>query len=187
MSQMKLNEAQKKLVEENHNLIYSFLKHRNLSLNSIEDWYGTAAIGLCKAAMLYDESRGFKFSTLAYVCMEREVISVKRREYKNMQAAISLDDKVITKDGSCPLSEVIPSPNDNFMSVYVNDVIEKAFENMSTRDKSVVDMVMNHNMTQKRIADNFGMSRQSINNIYRKFIANIRESFDKDGVNFFEV
>ena len=37
-----LNNAQRKLVEDNHNLIYSFLNSRHLSLDAVEDWYGTA-------------------------------------------------------------------------------------------------------------------------------------------------
>lgn len=45
-----ITEAEKKLVEQNHNLIYAFLQKYHLT---IEDYYGLAAIGLCKAAMTF--------------------------------------------------------------------------------------------------------------------------------------
>lgn len=62
-------EAQKKIIVENHNLIYEFAKHRNLD---VDDYYGVLAIGLCNAAKVFDESKG-KFSTFAYKCMQNEL------------------------------------------------------------------------------------------------------------------
>lgn len=60
-----LNKEQQKLVETNHNLIYSFAKSNNID---VEEFYDVLAIGLCKAALVYDENKGM-FSTLAYKCM----------------------------------------------------------------------------------------------------------------------
>lgn len=68
-----LNQTQQRLVEENHNLIYSFMNKNKLSFESVEDWYGTCAIGLCKAALIYDPGKNVKFNTLAYVCMSNEM------------------------------------------------------------------------------------------------------------------
>lgn len=46
-------------------MIYTFLQKYHLS---IEDYYGLAAIGLCKAGSKFDGSKS-KFSTYAYRCM----------------------------------------------------------------------------------------------------------------------
>lgn len=62
-------EYYQKLIEENHNLIYTFMIKYHYS----EDYYGDAAIGLCKAARLYDESKG-AFSTIAFACMRNECL-----------------------------------------------------------------------------------------------------------------
>ena len=43
---IKLTNDQRKLVEQNHNLIYAFLHTKNLN---IEEWYDICAISLCKA------------------------------------------------------------------------------------------------------------------------------------------
>lgn len=63
-----LTPQQKKLVEDNHNLIYSLAYKKNINL---DEFYGDLAIGLCKAALAFDENRG-KFSTLAYTSMYNE-------------------------------------------------------------------------------------------------------------------
>ena len=71
-----ITEEQKKLAEENHNLIYRFLSKYNLS---IDDYYDIAAIGLCKAAMTFDKSKS-KFSTYAFKCMYMIMLHEKRKE-----------------------------------------------------------------------------------------------------------
>ena len=48
-----MDEHQKSLVTENHNLIYSFLKKYNLD---VDEYYDLAAIGLCNACINYDAS-----------------------------------------------------------------------------------------------------------------------------------
>lgn len=39
-----MTKEQQKLVEDNHNLIYLYLKNSNLP---VDDYYGIASIGLC--------------------------------------------------------------------------------------------------------------------------------------------
>ena len=65
---IKLNTEQRKLVEDNHDLIYGFMTKYRLDFST---WYDICAIGLCKAGMAYDGSN--RFSTLAYHCMHNEV------------------------------------------------------------------------------------------------------------------
>ncbi len=60
-----MTEEQKKLAEENHNLIYFYARKYHMSKQEFEDMYGILAIGLCKATRDYDESRGRAFSTVA--------------------------------------------------------------------------------------------------------------------------
>ena len=62
----KLDEKQKKLVEENHSLIYSFAHSHNLPL---DEYYDILAIALCKAGMTFKPELGHAFSTYAYKIM----------------------------------------------------------------------------------------------------------------------
>ena len=70
---LKLNDEQRKLVEQNHNLIYSAMTKCGIRRQDFDDYYGFAAIGLCKAAIDYDKTRCISFSTYAYLCIEYEI------------------------------------------------------------------------------------------------------------------
>ena len=52
-----LTPDQRDMVADNHNLIYGVLNKHNLC---VEDWYGCAAVGLCRAAQSYDPGRGIR-------------------------------------------------------------------------------------------------------------------------------
>ena len=60
-----LTPEQQKLVTDNHNLIYSLANAKNIDL---DEYYDVLAIGLCKAAITFDETKS-KFSTYVYACM----------------------------------------------------------------------------------------------------------------------
>ncbi len=64
-----LSKDQQDLVSDNHNLIYSYANKMNLDIN---EYYDLLAIGLCKAAKMYDPNRGYAFSTYAYFVMRNE-------------------------------------------------------------------------------------------------------------------
>lgn len=173
-----LNNKQRKLVEENHNLIYSFLNSRHLSLDAIEDWYGTAAVGLCKAALIYDESRGAKFTTLAYICMDNEVRMILRTNRKNVSVTASLNDEITATEGSCSLGEIIPDDHNFYCSVYLNDAIDIAARKLSERDKKFIDLIIIHGMTNIEIAKQFGVSQTTVSRVYRKFVKSVKDCFN---------
>ena len=79
----KLTEEQKKLVEDNHKLIYSFIIKRNLS---IDEWYDVLAYALCKAAATFNPEKA-KFSTYVMKCMFNEYNMVLRSNNSNCRKA----------------------------------------------------------------------------------------------------
>lgn len=173
-----LNDAQRKLVEDNHNLIYSFLNSRHLSLDSVEDWYGTAAIGLCKAALTYDESRGAKFATLAYVCMDNEVRMVMRNNRKCIVADYSLDYEYGNGEGTMELADIIPDNRDFYYPIYLNDAIKIVTQKLSDRDKEILNLVIYSGKTNTEIAKMYNLSQQTVSRIYCRFIKKFGEYFD---------
>lgn len=82
-----LTEAEKKLVEENHNLIYSYASTHNLQLDDIntiahnwtthENWYGVLAEALCHAVKTWDKSKS-SLSSWAYLVMDSRVTGTKK-------------------------------------------------------------------------------------------------------------
>lgn len=95
---------QSKLVEDNHNLIYHVLLKYHLP---IDEYYGTAAVGLCKAAVNYKESLA-KFSTYAVSCMTNE-LKMELRKYtasKRTAEEISIQ-KPLNTEGTT-LADLLP-------------------------------------------------------------------------------
>lgn len=106
----KLNNEQRKLVEENYNLLYGFMTNHNLDYNQ---WYDICAIGLCKAALRYNTSANF--STYAYKCMLNEVRNemqkLKLKKNMGVSETVSLSTEVhlATDKIVCTLDEFIAS------------------------------------------------------------------------------
>ncbi len=173
-----LNDAQRKLVEDNHDLIYSFLNSNKLCLDAVDDWYGTAAIGLCKAAMMYDENEGTRFDVLAYVCMGSEVLQVKKKNRENITPIASLDEEIASTDNGCLLGDTIPDQHDFFLPVYVHDAINIALRDMGDRDRQIVNLIVNEGLTNDVIAAKLGITQATIAQVYGKFIGKIRDYFN---------
>lgn len=171
-----LNDIQRKLVEDNHNLIYSYLKKHNLSLNAVEDWYGTAAIGLCKAALYFDENRGRNFSTFAYLVMDNEVKQVIRKNYKCIVDTCSLDSTTNDKEGY--LYDIIPDDRDFTTEIYLQDAIDIASKGMSDRDKLIVKLIIEGGYSQAKIAAKLGLSQSHVSRIYNTYMKKIRNYFN---------
>lgn len=88
---IRLSVKQRKIAEENHNLIYSFARSRKLD---IEEFYDLLAIGLCKAAYYYNPDKG-RFSTIAYIRMQHELSNYFKE--LNMSKRIP-DEKIVHYD-----------------------------------------------------------------------------------------
>ena len=166
-----MTDEQRKLVEENHNLIYAFLKRYNLS---IEEWYGSAAIGLCKAAINYDPGRGWSFHSYAYERMFYEVIGVFR---ENKRAKVIPVDKLVyyhavthecddNGDG-VEFINVIPSDVDVFSEAALNVVLDKIRNNLNRKELLIFDMrILGY--TQMEIGKVVGCHHTDVSKIMKK-------------------
>ena len=116
-----MTDEQRKMAEQNHNLIYGFLNNNNLDE---EEYYGMAAIGLCKAVMSYDHKRG-KLSTLANKCMKNEII----RYIKYINGKTKIPSKNI-------ISYDILLEDDN-SEFYIDTMLEDNFDTYEEMEASV--------------------------------------------------
>ena len=118
---MRMTDEQRKMAEQNHNLIYGFLNNNNLDE---EEYYGMAAIGLCKAVMSYDHKRG-KLSTLANKCMKNEVI----RYIKHINGKTKIPSKNIFS------YDILLNEDDN--ESYIDIMLESDFNTHEIVDRSI--------------------------------------------------
>lgn len=127
--QKRLNEEQRKLAEDNHNLILSYLSKKHLSY---DEFYDVCAIGLCIAALNYDSSLGYSFSTLAFLCMKNEVM----REFRQMNLA-----RIVPSDLIDSLDAPLSKESGDKYTLY--DVIPSAGFGRDPQYESITDVISN--------------------------------------------
>lgn len=161
-----MTEEQKKLVEDNHKLIYAYLYQKDLDE---EEYYDLAAIGLCKAAKKFDPNKGYKFSTLAYKSMQNEILNGMRLEKLKRcipkNKLVYYNSETIFSESSEEYINFLPSKenieDDAIFSVFFEWICSKC---KKERDVEILRFLM-EGYTHKEIGDIFNISRQTIGKI----------------------
>lgn len=163
-SARKLTDAERRLIEENHKLIYDFAIRNRISI--AED-YDILALGLINAAMCYNESLGYTFSTFAYACMDtaykqhlRKGKCLKRIPYEK---TISYDATIKGAEGEATYADFV-SKNAYWSSFDDGAAeVEDFKERLPATYKDIFTRFMNGESAVE-IAQHTGYSRQ---NVYR--------------------
>lgn len=168
-----LSDEQRKIAEENHNLIYSFARKKNLD---IDEFYDLLAIGLCKAAYYFKPNKG-KFSTIAYIRMQHEMYNYYNE--LNMEKRIPKDkivhyDVFVTSNnkGDCSKNDVWSNKIINSVftknideqsidKVFYNSTIEKISELCTPLEKETLYHVLK-GLKPAEIGKKYNVSRQAI-------------------------
>ena len=164
-----MTKRQQKLIEDNHNLIYSFLGKYYLP---IEEFYGVAAIGLCKSALTYKEG-GYQFSTYAYTCMLNEIKMSKRKSASKkaipQSQIMSYEADLMMHDGSTEsFLNILPSTesveNSSLSKLMFREYIKKAKD----RDKKIL-ILFSGGYKQREICKIVGCSQPEVSRAKKRF------------------
>lgn len=121
----KLSDEQRKLVEDNMNLAYKcaaeLAPHTSLEYEDIIQY---CMLGLCKAVLIFDESRG-ALSSVAYQCMKNEVYMKVRRTKKRM-----VQKDILSLDAPCA----------NTDDITLLDTIEDSYDRIAEKE-SYIDLI----------------------------------------------
>lgn len=164
---MQLSDEQRKMAEENHGLIYGFLKKYGLD---VDEYYDICAIALCKAVMAYDPERSKSLSTLAYHAMSNEVVSYWVHQNRMMRRGErynrSLSDVVYRDaiEGDLTLESMLSEPGDDGQSVYYIAVYNSFMDSLSDKEKFVVELKIS-GFSFAEIGAEIGRSRTTAANI----------------------
>mgnify|MGYP003296767794 CR=1 FL=1 len=167
-----LTEEQRKLVEENHNLIFKFANKKNIS---IDEYYDILAIGMCNAASIFDSNKG-SFSTIAFHCMENE-LNLYWRHTNRMCAVpdgmvVSYDAHRNTEDSKVEDSFLSILSDDSFThEIAIGDTMFLILIDMLTDKEKNIALLLISGYTQEEIAEKMNCSRQNIGN----YIKHIRK------------
>ena len=169
-----MTQEQQKLVEDNHNLIYHFLRKYKLEH---DEWYDMAAIGLCKAIISYDKSIS-KFSTYAYKTMFNTVFKEKNRELN--QRTIP-KHKLSYYDAKCfsnineenmTYFDMLPSNKNTENEAIFNIKLHNFINNITEKEKQVLRLSM-EGYLQREIGEIMGYSQTHIGRITNRMLNKI--------------
>lgn len=161
-----LDEQQKKIVAENHNLIYYALSKYGLNP---EEYYDILAIGLCKAAIAFDPDRS-KFSTFAMKIMYTEFLQHNRNENAVRRKAnnntLSLNYKLNDPRNEghiCEFGELLTDGREPFM-----DVVHMYLPDILTKKELLVCQLSYAGYNQTQIGEKLGITQSRVSRLLKK-------------------
>jgi RNA polymerase sigma factor (sigma-70 family) len=170
-----LTKEQQQLVADNEWMI-SYMYHKLFGYyrsTDYEDYYGYAAIGLCKAAKRYGENDRSFFS-FAYHQIRSEMGHAYENINKDLQPLISLDNPLSDESGADKLESIIQAPDEWEPLEYkiLAESVYQKVEHVLTPSQREVFKPWLHKMELDEIAQEAGISYQSV-------ILRIRQARDK--------
>lgn len=155
---------QKRLVEDNHNLIYFYLNRHNIS---VDEYYDVAAIGLVKAALNYNNSKS-TFSTFAVLCIGNEIKNV----YKKNGACgsipyglvFSYQDKVSDEEENMTFESILEDNSDMEEEMLARLSLERFMKRLDERRIKIVKLSL-LGYSSSEISRILGVSQQRIGQI----------------------
>lgn len=145
--------TKQQLIEDNMNLVYSFLSKEYPTFLYDEDIVQCGMLGLCRAANTWDENIS-KFSTYAWKCIRTEVVDEFRKRAKH-NGVLSLDYEKTDKNGDTTTfgSTLIGEEDVNYVDLSFNTDL------LTDKQKQVFELYKT-GLSVPEIAKKIGISKQ---------------------------
>lgn len=171
------------LVRNNINLAYKvFWKYYPYIKDKIEFEDGVALCfeGLVKAAIKYDEDRGFTFSTFAYTVIRNHLFLNINRLSNNI-STISLDSPINSNDEDCELGYFIADSfnmEEVLENKLTNELLHSFINELPTTNKQIMELYL-QGLNQLEIAKYLNLSQAHVNKLFNKSINILRVKFSR--------
>lgn len=179
---MKLTREKEHLVLENQKLVYYIVRKMGKTPTSTEyeDLVSIGTIGLVKAAIQFDQSKGIKFSSYAYTCIKNEIL-IHFKKANNYANDISIDEP-IQDDGenkTLTVGDLIEHPESNFVEKIINEeafmeLIRIVLNCLKNRDR-IIMLYRIGGISQIDIAKILQISNRYVSAIESRAISKIRK------------
>lgn len=157
--------AKEQMILSNHGIVFSVMKNLSIPLTD-EDMFQTGIIGLLKAINTFDTSKGYQFSTYAFLIVRNELLMAFRKSKRSVMAAFSLDDNADIGNGeSVPYAEMIADGKDYEENVVNSMLAQQIFESLGSREKHIFTMFFVESRTQSEISKALGISQSYVSRI----------------------
>lgn len=169
------------LVEDNIGLAhYVAHEYENRGIE-YEDLASIAIIGLVKAAKVFDASLGYKFTTLAAKFARMEIHNYFRTNHKSV-SAVSLSQPLVEDSTTFTVEDIIEDDNDWAEKFIEHEDLQRAMNELSARERAVIEMKYFDEMKQEEIARKMGLSRSMCAVISKGAIEKMRTAMTKECV-----
>lgn len=150
--------TKQQLIEDNMNLVYSFISRNYRTYLHDEDIVQTGMLGLCQAADKWDETK-LPFASFAWGCIQNAIYKEFRRRAKH-QGVLSLDYETVTDGIPGTLGDIIVGEED---VCYIDCCEDK----LTPLQRRILEL-LKKGFTPKEIAETLGTTRQNVSHTQRK-------------------
>lgn len=169
------------LVEDNIGLAhYVAHEYENCGIE-YEDLASVAVVGLVKAAKEFDASLGYKFSTFATKYARGEILNYIR-SFRKSVSAVSFEQPIVEDATGITVEDVIEDDNDWTEKFIEHEDLQRAMNELSAREKVLIEMKYFSGMKQKEIARKMGLSKSRCALLTKKAIEKMRTAMTKERV-----
>ena len=173
-------DAKNILVERNLRLVAHIVKKYSNTGREIDDLISIGTIGLIKAIITFDDTKGTRLATYAARCIENEILMTIRAS-KKTKTEVSLHDPIgIDKEGNeISLIDILGSDSDVILDeVELKMKTKKLYQKMEKilkkRERVVIELRYGLSnglvKTQREIAEMLGISRSYVSRIEKRAI-----------------
>lgn len=172
MATRAMTEREKELAEANLPLVGFILKRHmygEIRPDEYDDWLQIGCIGLCRAAMAFDETKGVQFGTFAYQAIIHAFhLEIRRRRCRIRIPAEKVESIDVIVDGEeFDRNEVFPDVAQDFVDGLMDKIM---LEELSDDDKQIVRLSAD-GYTQREIGKIIGTSQTAVNKRMRRIKA----------------
>ncbi len=168
-----MTKEQEQLVIDNHKLIYDYMWKHKMYEDAVEDWYGLCAIGLCKAALIYDSTKGTQFTTLAWVCMHNSCRKDRLKAYQK-----SLQDVTNIVDMNA-FNEVCPDLSyDPYIDKEFKIFVEEILTHYQETTRQMIRLRLYDNLTFEQIGKICNCTKQNVQLKWKSFCKRVKKELN---------
>lgn len=191
-----LNNEQKDLVENNIRLADKIAQRRNNVVYN-EDTRSYARVGLCKAALAYDKTKGIRFSTYAYRVINRtitEELNRMRLDTGNISiwrnSRVNERQELHSQATASEILDTIPCVNDmdiKMTNQQIRNMISKYLGKIPIEERKVLELRYGLNdlwkvYTKRDIAKKLHIAEATVRCRERRGLERLRRWIELEGV-----
>lgn len=182
------NSAKDLLIERNMRLVAHLVKKYNYADRDVEDLISIGTIGLIKAVNTFNGDKGSRLVTYAAKCIDNELLMMLRSEKKRARDTSIYEPLGTDSEGnSISLMDVLESDEfDIIEEMELDDNIKKLNglikDVLTERERQIICLRYGlgdgNEVTQREIAEHFGISRSYVSRIEKKALKRLREAYE---------